>query len=124
MPAPGGPVTAPMSVATPGPQPGNYFVSHGGGLVGELIRHATESWAGHAGILVSPGVIVEGAPPATRLAAASSHPDAIWNLHEPLTPAQRDKIVARARALVGTPYDFPAYAGFTLEVLKLASGQE
>jgi len=27
--------------------PGCYGVSHGSGITGELIRHATESWAGH-----------------------------------------------------------------------------
>ena len=42
----------------------------------------------------------------------------------PLTDPQRDAIVARAHALVGCPYDYPAYVGFALEVLKLRDGQE
>jgi len=108
-----------MTVIPTVPQRGNYGVSHGTGIVGELIRHATESWAGHAGILVSPGVIVEAAPPATRLAPADTHPDAIWNVHENLTGAQRAAIVKRARALLGVPYDYGAYIGFALEVLHL-----
>ena len=73
---------------------------------------------------IGQGMIVEGAPPATRLAPASSHPDAIWNLDENLTDAQRTAIVARAHALVGTPYDYAAYIGFALEVLGLKTGKE
>jgi hypothetical protein len=60
-----------------------------------------------------------------------SHPDAVWNARYPLTGDQRDKtgdqrdkICARAHALVGGPYDYPAYVGFALEVLKLSTGAE
>jgi len=106
------------------PQPGNYGVSHGSGIVGELIRHATESWAGHAFIYVGQGMIIEGAPPATRVAPAASHPDAIWNALEPLTDAQRAAIVARAHALAGTPYDYAAYIGFALEITGIKTGKE
>jgi len=45
-------------------------------------------------------------------------------VRDPLTDAQRDDIVARAHALVGCPYDYPAYVGFALELLKLRDGQE
>jgi len=107
-----------------GLQPGNYFVSHGSGLAGELIRRATESWAGHAGVYAGQGMIIEGAPPATRLAPAASHPDAIWNTGEQLTDEQRQAIVARAHALVGTPYDYAAYIGFALEITGLRTGQQ
>jgi hypothetical protein len=106
------------------PLAGNYGVSHGAGLVGELIRHATESWAGHAFVYIGQGLIIEAAPPATRISPAASHPDAVWNTAEPLTDAQRQAITARARALLGTPYDYPAYVGFTLEVLKLRTAQQ
>jgi len=111
-------------MATGTPQPGAFGVSHGSGMVGELIRHATESWAGHAFIYVGQGMIIEGAPPATRLAPAASHDDAVWNLGEKLTDTQRAAIVARAHALVGRPYDYGAYIGFALEVLGLKSGKE
>lgn len=104
--------------------PGCYGVSHGVGLVGELIRHATESWAGHAFVYIGNGQIIEAAPPVARIAAAASHPDAVWNVHYPLTDDQRDKVCARAHALVGCPYDYPAYVGFALEVLKLRSGAQ
>ena len=111
-------------MAIDGPLPGAYGVSHGAGMVGQLIRHATESWAGHAFIFIGGGMIIEGAPPATRLAPAASHPDAVWNLGEQLTAAQRTMIVARAHALVGEPYDYWAYVGFGLEVLGLRTGKE
>src|SRR5262249_59169819 len=48
-----------------------------------------------------------------------SHPDALWNARFPLTGAQRQKICARALALIGRAYDYPAYTGFALKVLKL-----
>jgi len=99
-------------------------VSHGSGILGELIRHATESWAGHAFVYIGNGQIVEGTAPVAQIAAADSHPDAVWNSQEQLTDDQRTKIVARAHALIGAPYDYPAYVGFALEVLKLRSGTE
>ena len=102
--------------------PGCYGVSHGAGITGELIRHATGSWAGHAFIHVGNGQIIEAVPPAARVAAASSHPDAVWNARYLLTDAQRDRICARARALAGCPYDYPAYVGFALKVLNLRDG--
>jgi hypothetical protein len=68
--------------------------------------------------------IIEGAPPAARIASAASHTDAVWNVRYPLTDDQRDKICDRAHALVGCPYDYPAYIGFALEVLNIRSGQE
>ena len=104
--------------------PGSYGVSHGSGITGELIRHATESWAGHAFVYVGNGQIIEAMPPVARVSAAASHPDAVWNVRYPLTDAQRDRICARARALAGRPYDYPAYTGFALKVLKIGDGAE
>jgi hypothetical protein len=107
-----------------GVQPGNYGVSHGSGMVGELIRSATQSWAGHAFIYIGNGCIIEAAPPATRVSPVGAHPDAIWNNEEPLTGLDRTQIVSRAQALVGTPYDYPAYIGFAMECLHLRNGTE
>ena len=104
--------------------PGCYGVSRGVGIRGELIRHASESWAGHAFVYTGNGRIIEAAPPAVRVAPAASHPDAVWNAGYPLTDAQRYRICARAHALVGCPYDYPAYVGFALKVLRPADGSE
>jgi hypothetical protein len=106
------------------PLPGNYGVSHGSGVVGELIRSATQSWAGHAFVYVGNGMIIEAAPPATRIAPAASHPDAVWNTGEPLTGEQRSAIVARAHALLGTPYDYRAYIAFAMMCLHIRTGTE
>ncbi len=100
---------------------GNYFVSHGAGIIGRIIRSVTEDWAGHAGVYVGqfclpgdlPGkpshVIVEATWPKVRYARASRHPDARWNIHEELNPVQRTTITTRAKQLVGTGYDVLAY---------------
>lgn len=104
--------------------PGTPGVSHGSGLEGEIIRHATESWAGHAFIYVGGGQIIEGTAPRARIASAASHDDAIWFNKIPLTTAQQTAAVARAHALVGTLYDWPGIVGFSLEILKIRSGQQ
>jgi len=99
--------------------PGSYGLSDGGSITGDLIRHATGARAGHAFIYIGHGQVVEAAPPAVRVAPAASHADAIWNVRCPLTAAQRARICARALALVGRPYDYPAYTDFALRVLKV-----
>jgi hypothetical protein len=106
-------------------KPGMYGVSHGSGMAGELIRHATASWAGHAFLYIGNGQIIEAESPVTKVSSMAAHPDAIWNLDEPdFTDEFGAKAVARAHALIGTPYDWPAYVGFTLEVLKIRDGQQ
>ena len=104
--------------------PGCYGVSRGVGITGDLIRHATGSRPGHAFIYVGHGRIVEAVPPGVRIAPAASHPDALWNARFPLTGAQRERICSRALALVGRLYDYPAYTGFALKVLKLRDDAE
>jgi hypothetical protein len=122
---PAGPRLAPF-IAANGDKvlPGCYGVSRSAVITGELIRHATESRAGHAFVYIGNGQIIEAAPPAARVSPVASHPDAVWNARFPLTGAQRERICARARALVGCPYDYPAYVGFALKVLKLRDGAE
>jgi hypothetical protein len=104
--------------------PGCYGISRGLNITGDLIRPATGSRPGHAFIYVGHGRVVEVAPPGVRIAPASAHPDALWNVRFPLTGAQRQKICARALALVGRAYDYPAYTGFALKVLKLSDDAE
>jgi hypothetical protein len=104
--------------------PGCYGLSDGGGITGDLIRHATGARACHAFIYIGNGQVVEAAPPAVRVVPAASHHGAIWNVRCPLSAAQRARICARALALVGRPYDYPAYTGFALRVLKVRDGAE
>jgi hypothetical protein len=104
--------------------PGCYGVSRGRGITGDLIRHATGGRPGHAFIYIGNGRIVEVAPPTVRIAPATSHPDAIWNAQRSLSGVQRERICARALALVGRPYDYPAYTGFALKVLRPREGAD
>lgn len=99
--------------------PGCYGISRGLSITGDLIRPVTGSRPGHAFIYIGHGRVVEVAPPGVRIAPVASHPDALWNARFPLTGAQRQRICARALSLVGRPYDYPAYTGFALKVLKL-----
>lgn len=117
-------------------QPGVFGVSHGGGTAGELIRHATGSWAGHAFLYLGDGLIVQGQPPQAATAPADSHGDAIWawqmwarlQADDGWTPQQagqaQAKVVARGRQLIGCAYDFEAYAAFALMVLKIRSADQ
>jgi hypothetical protein len=104
--------------------PGCYGISRGQGITGDLIRHAAGPRPGHAFIYIGNGRIVEVAPPTVRIAPAASHPDALWNAHCSLTAAQRQRICVRALALVGRPYDYPAYTAFALKVLRPRDGAE
>jgi hypothetical protein len=49
----------------------------------------------------------------------ASHPDAVWNAEEPKTSEQRQVIIARAHATIGTAYDYPAYVAFAMMCLHL-----
>jgi hypothetical protein len=117
-------------------QPGVFGVSHGGGVAGELIRHATGSWAGHAFLYLGDGLIVQGQPPQAATAPAASHGDAIW-AYRMWDQLRRDagwtdarvreaqaRVVQRGHGLIGCTYDWAAYAGFALEVLKIRDQDE
>lgn len=100
-------------------KPGTPGVSHGSGLAGEIIRHATESWAGHAFIYVGSGQLIQAHPPVATIDPADIYDDAIWFHEMPITDEQRRLAINRAHALVGTPYDWPGIVGFALEIMKL-----
>ena len=104
--------------------PGCYGVSPSTGLTGELIRHATESWAGHAFVYIGNGQIIEAAPPVAKISSAASHPDAVWNVRYPLTGEERDKICDRRTPWWAAPTTTRHTSRFALEVLKLRSGGE
>jgi hypothetical protein len=114
-------------------QPGVFGVSHGHGVGAMIIRHATGSWAGHAFLYLGNNQIVSGDPPSARIEPATKYADSIWawqmwdKLAEEggivwsassIEDAQK-RVVNRGHALVGCTYDWPAYIGFTAEVLSL-----
>lgn len=103
---------------------GCFGVSHGAGMTGALIRHATNSWAGHAFVYIGNGQMVQGVPPVADIVPAYIYPESVWNSREVISENARMAIIARAYALVGTPYDWPAYVGFGLELLHLRSGTQ
>lgn len=117
-------------------EPGTFGVSHGGGTAGELIRHATGSWAGHAFLYLGDGLIVQGQPPQAATAPADSHGDAIWAWRmwdwlrddQKWTPARvmnaQTMVVERGKALIGCSYDYEAYVAFALMVMKLRNADQ
>jgi len=125
-------VIPPVSKLTPGV----FGVSHGSGMGGEIIRHATGSWAGHAFLYLGDGQMVEGAPPEARIVHADKYSDAIWGWRmwdqlkaergwtDVQVKSAQDKVVGRGHALVGCAYDWPAYVGFSLEVLGLRNEKQ
>jgi hypothetical protein len=113
-------------------KPGVFGVSHGGGIAGALIRSATGSWAGHAFLYLGSGLIVSGEPPRAVQETADRYSDAIWawQMWDKLGWSAQQvaegqaAVAARGRSLIGTPYDFAAYAGFAAEVLHLRDEQQ
>lgn len=107
-------------------RPGCYFTAQGGGPAASIIRMLTQSWAGHAGIYVGNGRVVEAVPPVAQNVAVDSRPDARFNYREggDLTDEQRLAIVNKALDLVGTPYDYVAYIGFAEEMFDIRTTAE
>ncbi len=103
--------------------PGCYGVSRGQAITGDLIRHASGS--GRSRLLyIGNGRIVEVAPPAVR-----DRPGGVTPLRDLECPVFADRAPAREDlrpgvALVGRPYDYPAYTGFALKVLRPRDGAE
>lgn len=116
--------------------PGVFGVSHGSGIAGDLIRSVTGSWAGHAFLYLGSGKIISGQPLAAVIEDAGTYGDAIWawRMWDQLQAAAgwdsarvraaQASVTARGYAEAGCGYDYPAYVGFALEVLKLRSEQQ
>jgi hypothetical protein len=125
-----------MNVGLDKLSPGVFGVSHGSGPGGMIIRDATGSWAGHAFLYLGGGQMVEGTAPEARIVHADKYADAIWawQMWDKLRSvsgwdaraiaAAQLAVVGRGHALVGTAYDWPAYIGFTTEVLNLRTERQ
>jgi hypothetical protein len=113
-------------------QPGVFGVSHGGGVPGALIRHATGSWAGHAFLYLGDGKAIQGMPEKANIVPADTWDDAIWawQMWDKLgwpndqTLAAQTSVVNRGNALDGTDYDWPAFVQFSLEVIHLRNRED
>jgi hypothetical protein len=117
-------------------QPGTPGVCHGGGIGGDLIRHATGSWAGHAFLYLGNNRVVQGTAPRANVVPADSWSDAIWfwRMWDQLATlpgwttekiaSSRLAVVSRGSALIGTDYDWPAYVGFAAEILDLRNEEQ
>jgi uncharacterized protein YycO len=101
------------------PAMGDYGVVKTNGWMGMLIRVGTLSRWNHAFIYIGDGKIVEANPKGVAISNVSKYKDIAWNQHEQLTEAQRQKIVKRAKQMVGEPYGFGAIIVIALKILGL-----
>jgi uncharacterized protein YycO len=101
------------------PSMGDYGVVKTNGWMGMLIRVGTLSRWNHAFIYIGDGKIVEANPKGVAISNVSKYKDIAWNQHEQLTEAQRQKIVKRAKQMVGEPYGFGAILVIAFKILGL-----
>lgn len=95
---------------------GDYFVVRTSGLAAWLIRAGCRSWANHAGVIVGEdGRTVEAKPSGAAYGSVHDYAHDRIRVGCPvlLDPDTRARIVARADALIGTPYSW-------LDILALA----
>ena len=104
-------------------QPGTFGVAHGSGLVADVIRRATESWAGHAVMYVGNGQVVEARYPKVSLDAAPTS-NVIWANKQPLDGQQRSIIVNTVKSLVGDNYDWTVYPALAAAVFYAAATKD
>jgi hypothetical protein len=83
--------------------------------MGAVVRHATDSPVGHAVMYIGKGQIVQARYPKVVVSDAPTS-NIIWAYGQPLTPGQRELIVARALQLVGDGYDVAAFPFFIAAV--------
>lgn len=117
---------------SPWPSAGLYGVVKTSGLVPWIIRRATGGWADHAFVILDDGAIVEAEPGGVRLGHLNEYAGCrtAINSAEDMTVAQRNTVMAAAKAMIGKPYNDLAIAEDGLEslgwhwrwLLKRASG--
>jgi uncharacterized protein YycO len=97
-------------------EPGRYVCVRTGGWLAWLIRVSCRSPYNHAVIVTGDGTIIEARPEGVREGTVSEYAGspACANLAEPMTQAQRDAAVAKARALLGAGYNYPALVSIGL----------
>lgn len=101
------------------PQPGDYFLTQIGGTLGLVIRilqGLTGDWSRytHAGIVLDDETVIAAQPGGARIDPLRSvfnirSRNVAFSANDWLSDEDRAEIVARARALEGTPYNFLDY---------------
>lgn len=103
-------------------EPGRYGVVELRGFGARLIRLVTRSWATHAFIVIdSDGTIIESwASVGVRIGHISQYAGMrIAYSTDEMTDEQRAAVIAFAKSLIGTPYDFVSFACFGLAFLGI-----
>lgn len=70
-----------------------------------IVAWGSRSPAVHAFVVIDRGCIVQAEPEGAVIDSIDAHPDAVYSTW-PLTAEQQDRIVAAAKQLVGTPYNW------------------
>jgi cell wall-associated NlpC family hydrolase len=94
-----------VTLATPLPELGEFFVVRTNGWAGWLIRVVTRSSVNHAGVYVGDGRVVEAQPHGAVLGYVAAYPGAIWS-GPAITEGRGQQIADAARGLLGTPYSW------------------
>jgi uncharacterized protein YycO len=105
------------------PKPGTLGVVHGVGFIADVIRRATESWAGHAVMYVGNGQVVESTWPKVALNNAPTN-NVVWANKQVLSDEQRIAIVNAAKILVGDHYDWTVYPALVAAVFYAAATKD
>lgn len=89
-----------------GPAPGSYGCVRTGGFYAWLIRVGTRSRFNHAFVVMQDGAIIEANPGGARWARLDDYGTdcKVFDSADTLTDVQRQKVMTKAVALLGTPY--------------------
>lgn len=87
------------------PRPGDFGVTRTSGFGSWVIRVVTRSKYNHAFIVIDAEHLIEGEPGGARPNKLTAYPHAAYSSIN-LTDAQRNQIVAWAKAHIGTPYSW------------------
>ena len=101
------------------PPLGSYGAVATSGFFGWIIRFGTRSKYNHVFVYVGDGWVVEARPDKAGYARVTDYKKILWNAKEPIADDVRQRIVERAKALVGTKYGWIDIADSALESLDV-----
>lgn len=101
------------------PTPGSYGCVRTGGFYAWLIRFGTRSKFNHAFVVMRDGKIIEADPGGARWARIDNYGNdsKVYDTGDVLTEAQREQIMDKAVALLGTPYGWTDIVRLSLRCL-------